>query len=146
MIPHNVNGALLVISSKGLRAKTKVSQTRRNSASRLKHWNPAWVFLALWPVLTSPKHSFLHSRKRGQAEVEQYPVSTQPSIYFPTFPPLPFPPLHVPAASRWNRARRTCLQPWGGSRIYKWWCEMPGILRLVLGKAACFNWASELPF
>ena len=59
------------------------------------------------------------SRKRGQAEVEQYPVSTQPSIYFPTFPPLPFPPLHVPAASRWNRARRTCLQPWGGSRIYK---------------------------
>ena len=53
MIPHNVNGALLVISSKALRAKTEVSQRRRNSASVLQHWNPAWVFLALdlsWQV------------------------------------------------------------------------------------------------
>ena len=53
MIPHNVNGALLVISNKALRAKTEVSQRRRNSASVLQHWNPAWVFLALdlsWQV------------------------------------------------------------------------------------------------
>ena len=53
MIPHNVNGDLLVTSSKALRAKTEVSQRRRNSASVSQHWNPAWVFLALdlsWQV------------------------------------------------------------------------------------------------
>lgn len=68
-----------------------------------------------------------------------------PFLFLPSFP-FPLPPLHVSAASRWKRARRAWLQPWSRSRIQKLWREMPGVLRLVLGEAARYNWASESTF